>query len=154
MGGAELIREILDRAAEFDGAAIGARIGHEIVALARGTNVALLQAGAPAHDLARQRGGEGLRDFPILGEGREQRSFRIDAPPHRCRQWCRSDTREKTASIGDGFAGTGNIENDFVAGSIDARKADAAGNDFVESGGLVAETRQRLAGFQLAVDSR
>jgi hypothetical protein len=60
----------------------------------------------------------------------------------------------KQRGIGDGFAGTGNIENDFVAGSIDARKADAAGNDFVESGGLVAETRQRLTGFQLAVDSR
>ena len=41
-----------------------------------------------------------------------------------------------------------------MAGAVDARQPHAAGDDFAEAGGLVAEPEQRLAGFQFAVDGR
>ena len=81
MGEADLLREILDRAAQFNGATVGAHIEREKMAhaLARGTDVALREPCARTHHLLRQLGGEDLRGLAIPGEGLEQRSFRIDA---------------------------------------------------------------------------
>ena len=62
--------------------------------------------------------------------------------------------RRKQRSLGNSLAGAGDVEDDFVPRAIDAGEPHAAGDDFAEAGGLVAEPEQRLAGFQFAVDGR
>ena len=60
--------------------------------------------------------------------------------------------RREQGRLGESFARAGDVENDFMAGAIDARHPHAAGNDFKKSGGLVAEPEQRFAGFQFPVN--
>ena len=149
--------EILERAVQIDAAAVGAGIDAEKMAdaLARRADIALLDARAQVHHLAGERRAEGLRGFRVLVEGGQQRRFRIDAH-HRvgAGDGVAVIGRRKQRRLGDGLARAGDIENDFAAGAVDARQPHAAGDDFAEAGGLVAEPEQRLAGFQFAVDRR
>src|SRR5512135_3916797 len=80
VGEAELCSNIFQRAAQFDGAAVGAGIEHEIVShpFARGADVALLDSSAQAHHLTCEHCGEGLQRSWIALKGGKHFPLRID----------------------------------------------------------------------------
>ena len=73
--------ELLERAAQFDGAAVGAGVERKIMAqpLARRPDVALREPRAQIHYLAGERGGKILRRLAVLGEGCKHRGLGIEA---------------------------------------------------------------------------
>ena len=87
-------------------------------ALARGTDIALLDARTQVHHLMSERRGEGLRGFRVLVERGQHRRFPIDAHDHvGAGDGVAVIGRQKQRRFGERIARAGDVEDDFVAGN-------------------------------------
>lgn len=149
--------EILQRSAQSDRPAVGTNVERKEMAnpLARGTNIALLNAGAEPHYLMGKHFGESLSSFRIHFKGRQQFSlgkkahggigigYRITMVLSRIKR-----------SLCKCFAWPRHVQYNFTSSTIDSAEPHAAGNYFVHADSFAAEPKQCLVCLQFSIDGR